>query len=109
MSSAAGTALPATPGARPAQVDWLAGGALLAGLALLGVAGDDLVGPYIAGLAMKAMILAIAAISLDILIGHAGLVSLGHAAFIGLGAYVTGISLEEGLYDSATILGLVIA
>ncbi|MEL6766348.1 MAG: branched-chain amino acid ABC transporter permease [Pseudomonadota bacterium] len=109
MSVAAGIAAPPATGARRSQVDWLTGGALLAGLALLGLAGDDLVGPYIAGLAMKAMILAIAAISLDILIGQAGLVSLGHAAFIGLGAYVTGISLEEGLYDSATILGLVIA
>ncbi|MEO1724181.1 MAG: branched-chain amino acid ABC transporter permease [Pseudomonadota bacterium] len=109
MTVTAGMAPPVGVGARRAQIDWLTGAALLAALALLGVAGDDLVGPYIAGLAMKAMILAIAAISLDILIGQAGLVSLGHAAFIGLGAYVTGISLEEGIYDSATILALAIA
>ncbi|MEL7138848.1 MAG: branched-chain amino acid ABC transporter permease [Pseudomonadota bacterium] len=109
MTVAAGMAPPVGVGARRAQIDWLTGAALIAALALLGVAGDDLVGPYIAGLAMKAMILAVAAISLDILIGQAGLVSLGHAAFIGLGAYVTGISLEEGIYDSATILALAIA
>ncbi|MEO0957022.1 MAG: branched-chain amino acid ABC transporter permease [Pseudomonadota bacterium] len=109
MTVTAGMAPPVGVGARRAQIDWLTGAALIAALALLGVAGDDLVGPYIAGLAMKAMILAVAAISLDILIGQAGLVSLGHAAFIGLGAYVTGISLEEGIYDSATILALAIA
>ncbi|MEM6355037.1 MAG: branched-chain amino acid ABC transporter permease [Pseudomonadota bacterium] len=106
---AAGMAPPVGVGARRAQIDWLTGAALIAALTLLGMAGDALVGPYIAGLAMKAMILAIAAISLEILIGQAGLVSLGHAAFIGLGAYVTGISLEEGIYDSATILALTIA
>ncbi|MEM7497917.1 MAG: branched-chain amino acid ABC transporter permease [Pseudomonadota bacterium] len=108
MTAVLGAAPPVDLRARRAQVDWLTGGALIGLLALLGLIGEDLLGAYVTGLAMKAMILAIAAISLDILIGQAGLVSLGHAAFIGLGAYVTGISLEEGLHDSATILGLAI-
>jgi branched-chain amino acid transport system permease protein len=38
-------------------------------------------------LGAKIMILAIFALSLDLLVGHAGLVSLGHAAFFGLAAY----------------------
>ncbi|MEM7527972.1 MAG: branched-chain amino acid ABC transporter permease [Pseudomonadota bacterium] len=91
------------------RLDWALGAVLLTILALLAIPGEALLGPYIAGLVMKAMILALAAISLDILIGQAGLVSLGHAAFIGLGAYVTGISLEEGLYDATTILALTVA
>ncbi|MEM8624835.1 MAG: branched-chain amino acid ABC transporter permease, partial [Pseudomonadota bacterium] len=91
------------------RLDWTLGAVLLTILALLALPGEALLGPYIAGLVMKAMILALAAISLDILIGQAGLVSLGHAAFIGLGAYVTGISLEEGLYDATTILALTVA
>ena len=39
-------------------------------------------------LGAKIMIMAIFALSLDLLVGHTGLVSLGHAAFFGLAAYV---------------------
>ena len=52
---------------------------------------------YLSGLLIKAMLLAIAALSLDLIIGHGGMVSLGHAAFIGIGAYATAISLENGI------------
>ena len=37
--------------------------------------------------ATKVLIVALFALSLDLLVGHAGLVSLGHALFFGLGAY----------------------
>ena len=37
--------------------------------------------------ATKILIVALFALSLDLLVGHAGLVSLGHALFFGLGAY----------------------
>src|SRR5512134_3860690 len=43
---------------------------------------------YQMGLLMRCMILMIVSIGLNILIGHAGLVSLGQAALYGLGAYV---------------------
>ena len=43
---------------------------------------------YQIALLMRCMILMIVAIGLNILIGHAGLVSLGQAALYGLGAYV---------------------
>ena len=36
-------------------------------------------------------ILALFALSLDLVLGYAGVVSLGHAAFFGLGAYVAGL------------------
>ena len=40
------------------------------------------------------------ALSLDLIIGYAGIVTLGHAAFFGTGAYVTGIlSAKLGLTD----------
>ena len=44
---------------------------------------------YGAGLVTEAFIFAIAAMSLDLLMGYGGLVSFGHAAFFGLGAYAT--------------------
>ena len=66
-------------------------------------------GSYLTSLAMRAMILAIAAISLDLLIGHGGLVSFGHAAFVGIGSYVAGIAITDGTTDILTILAVAIA
>ena len=42
-------------------------------------------------LVTRVMIFAIAALALDLLVGYGALVSFGHAAFIGLGAYAVGI------------------
>jgi branched-chain amino acid transport system permease protein len=41
------------------------------------------------------MIMTIYATSLNLLIGYSGMISLGHAAFFGIGAYSTGILLQE--------------
>jgi branched-chain amino acid transport system permease protein len=46
-------------------------------------------GKFYIDLAVKIMILAIFALSLELLVGQAGLVSFGHAAFFGIAAYVT--------------------
>ena len=59
-------------------------------LALLPVAAPVL-GGYVLSVGARAMILAIAALSLELLIGAAGLISFGHAAFLGIGAYAAGI------------------
>jgi branched-chain amino acid transport system permease protein len=42
-------------------------------------------------------ILGLFAISLDLILGYAGIVSLGHAAFFGFGAYVAGILAKYGI------------
>ncbi|HEV7339600.1 MAG TPA: branched-chain amino acid ABC transporter permease [Bosea sp. (in: a-proteobacteria)] len=52
----------------------------------------------------RAMIFAIAALSLDLILGVGGLVSFGHAAFLGIGAYVTGIMITEGQAEALVIL-----
>ena len=43
----------------------------------------------------RVVILAIAAVSLDLNLGYGGMVSLGHAAFLGIGAYAIGIMTAE--------------
>jgi branched-chain amino acid transport system permease protein len=43
------------------------------------------------------MIYAIAATSLNLVLGYGGLVSFGHAAFFGIGAYAVGILIAEGV------------
>jgi branched-chain amino acid transport system permease protein len=42
-------------------------------------------------LATQIMIVGLFAVSLDLILGYAGIVSLGHAAFFGLGAYIAGL------------------
>ena len=55
--------------------------------------------PRHALLANEIAILALFALSLDLILGYAGVVSLGHAAFFGLGAYVAGLLAKHGLGD----------
>ncbi|HJU63258.1 MAG TPA: branched-chain amino acid ABC transporter permease [Candidatus Binatia bacterium] len=52
-------------------------------------------------LGAKIMIMAIFALSLDLLVGHTGLVSLGHAAYFGLAAYV--LALVSPKYEAASV------
>jgi len=42
------------------------------------------------------MILALFALSLDLILGYSGIVSLGHAAFFGIGAYTSGLLSTHG-------------
>lgn len=60
-------------------------------------------------LVTRAMIFAIAALSLDLILGVGGLVSFGHAAFIGIGAYVTGILITEGHVEALLALPAILA
>jgi branched-chain amino acid transport system permease protein len=65
---------------------------------------------YQIGLMMRCMILTIVTIGLNILIGHAGLVSLGQAALYGLGAYVAAwLAVKQGVqFLPAVITGIAV-
>lgn len=52
--------------------------------------------PNYLALASQIAATAIFCIALDLIIGYAGIISLGHAAFFGLGAYATGILSQKG-------------
>jgi branched-chain amino acid transport system permease protein len=60
--------------------------------ALLQALGAD----FYLGVASRIIVWAIAASSLNLLLGYGGMVSLGHAAFMGLGSYVTAVLISEG-------------
>jgi len=47
-------------------------------------------------LGSQVLIVAIFALSLDLILGYAGIVTLGHAAFFGLGAYTAGLLAVHG-------------
>jgi branched-chain amino acid transport system permease protein len=55
-------------------------------------------------LASQIAITALFALSLDLILGYAGIVSLGHAAFFGLGAYTAGIVSKYGWGEPLSLL-----
>jgi branched-chain amino acid transport system permease protein len=68
-------------------------------LAALPVAALAVPENYLLDLGTRIMIFAIAAVALDLVVGYGALVSFGHAAFIGLGAYAVGILAAHGIGD----------
>src|SRR6185312_14970654 len=67
--------------------------------------------PDYLSLASQVAITALFALSLDLILGYAGVVSLGHAAFFGIGAYGAGIfsKLVWGEPISGLLVGAVLA
>ena len=65
------------------------------------------VAPSYLSLASQIAITALFALSLDLILGYAGIVSLGHAAFFGVGAYAAGLIAKH--YWVEPLSGLVIA
>jgi len=61
-----------------------------------------LLGPEYYALATQVVITAIFALSLDLLVGYAGVVSLGHSVYFGLGAYAAGITSARGWGEPLT-------
>jgi branched-chain amino acid transport system permease protein len=53
--------------------------------------------PFYIDLVRRVMIFAIAAISLNLILGYGGMVSFGHAAYLGIGAYAVGILAFYGV------------
>ncbi|MBN9061336.1 MAG: branched-chain amino acid ABC transporter permease [Rhizobiales bacterium 65-9] len=108
--SAAGTDIAVTAKARQAV-----GGrerAIIATFVLLALAPIAAqAGPqgYIIDLITRMMIFAIAALSLDLILGYGAMVSFGHAAFIGLGAYAVGILASHGVTDFVVQLAAALA
>jgi len=63
---------------------------------------------FILDLINRAILLALAAIALDLILGFGGMVSFGHAAFIGIGAYITAIMVTEGFDEALIIFPIVV-
>ena len=55
--------------------------------------------PFYVDLFRRMMIFAIAALSLDLILGYGGLVSFGHAAYLGIGAYAVGVLTHHGIQN----------
>lgn len=64
---------------------------------------------FILALVTRIMILALAAMSLDLLIGYGAMISFGHAAYVGIGAYSVAILANHGVTDAFVQLGTALA
>ena len=61
------------------------------------------------GFASRVLIFALAATSLNLVLGFGGMFSLGHAAFFGAGAYAAAICLSSGITDALLAFPLAMA
>ena len=79
---------------KPRTIVLLALLALLAAVPPLAAAFNQ---PFYLDLLRRIMIFAIAATSLNLILGYGGLVSFGHAAYLGIGAYAVGVLAHHGI------------
>jgi branched-chain amino acid transport system permease protein len=65
--------------------------------------------PFYLGVVSRIMIFAIAAVSLDLILGFGGLVSFGHAVYLGIGGYAVAILAHYGIANGFVHFGTAIA
>ncbi|MET0855770.1 MAG: branched-chain amino acid ABC transporter permease [Telluria sp.] len=88
---------------------------LLAVLLAFPLAANHLGQEFYVGMASRLLIFALAATSLNLLLGFGGMVSMGHAAYLGAGAYTVGILMHHGVmsawvsWPAAVLVGAVLA
>ena len=102
-------ALPAPASQRSAPADVIAPALIFVALAVMPLVASVGAQTYVLDLVSRIMIFAIAAVALDVLIGYGGLISFGHAAFVGLGAYAVGILSAHGFGDALIALPIALA
>jgi branched-chain amino acid transport system permease protein len=73
--------------------------ALVAALVLLPVYSQVFGDRFILTLFTRIIILALAAASLNLILGFGGMMSFGHAAYLGIGGYAVGMLAHEGIYS----------
>ena len=106
-----GAAIAAGTAARPFRPrrDMVLPAVLFMAFALLPLLASLSAEKYLLDVGARIMVFAVAAVALDLLVGYGGLISFGHAAFIGLGAYAVGILSSHGIADALVSLPVAIA
>src|SRR5579884_2314050 len=72
---------------------------LLAALPLVPVYARLANDPFLLTLFTRIVIMALAAVSLNLILGYGGMMSFGHAAYLGIGGYAVGMLAHEGIYS----------
>ncbi|HTV30960.1 MAG TPA: branched-chain amino acid ABC transporter permease [Xanthobacteraceae bacterium] len=80
----------------------------MAALALVPPVSAAFAQPYYVDLFTRIVIFAIAALSLDLIMSYGGMLSFGHAAYLGVGTYCVGIASSYGINNEIVHLLLVV-
>jgi branched-chain amino acid transport system permease protein len=97
MSASLDPSLDAAPGWSALSPRTVFTAALLAIIALFPVYSMVTGDTFVLTLFTRVLILAIGAVSLNLIMGYGGMVSFGHAAYLGIGGYAVGILAKEGV------------
>jgi branched-chain amino acid transport system permease protein len=81
----------------PLDVRTLVAGLVVAGLLLLPLYSFLSGNVFVLTLFTRIVILALAAASLNLIMGYGGMMSFGHAAYLGIGGYAVGMLAQEGV------------
>ncbi len=65
--------------------------------------------PYYLTFLSRVMVFGLAALSLNLILGFGGMTSLGHAAFLGVGAYTVGLLIQNGITNGLVHFAAAIA
>jgi branched-chain amino acid transport system permease protein len=98
--------LPPEPGLLDHPLHWRTGLVLLLALVMLPLVAQALGQDFYVSVASRILIFALAATSLNLILGFGGMVSFGHAAFVGLGAYTAGVLMQNGITSAWLTLPL---
>ncbi|WP_417514126.1 branched-chain amino acid ABC transporter permease [Minwuia sp.] len=79
--------------------DWIAGFIVFAALLALPTIADIADEPFWVTLVARTLVVAVGAVGLNLVLGFGGMVSFGHAAYVGIGAYVVGIGFHHYFED----------
>jgi branched-chain amino acid transport system permease protein len=88
---------PGAGGRRRTSWGWLGAATVIAVLGLLPVLCALIGQPFYVTLVSRIMIFALAALGLNLILGYGGMISFGHALYIGIGAYAVGILSYHGI------------
>src|SRR5450755_1145205 len=107
QTSAAISPLLATlPARRRITLRWLSAAAVIAALGAVPLICALIGQPFYVTLVSRMMIFALAALGLNLILGYGGLISFGHALYIGIGAYAVGILSYHGITNGYVHLGV---
>ena len=79
--------------------DWIIGIGVFVILLLLPVIAEMADEPFWVTLVARTLVVGVGAVGLNLVLGYGGMVSFGHAAYVGIGAYVVGIGFHHYFED----------
>ncbi|WP_416899857.1 MAG: branched-chain amino acid ABC transporter permease [Minwuia sp.] len=81
------------------RIEWIVGALVFAVLLALPTVAEMADEPFWVTLVARTLVVGVGAVGLNLVLGYGGMVSFGHAAYVGIGAYVVGIGFHHYFDD----------